>query len=94
MADLERPDDGPASPSTGVEEIEFSVTDESYPFVALSASEDCGVRLQRMVPRGGGRSGEVELLEELDLLDRAGRERHEELHRVRHLELELRDRVA
>lgn len=46
VADSAEPDDA------GVVVIEFSVTDTGYPFVGLSAAEDCRVSLERMLPRG------------------------------------------
>lgn len=38
--------------------MEFTLTNESYPFVGVSAAEDCHVLLEEMVPRGDGRYAE------------------------------------
>lgn len=47
-----------AGADSGVVVIEFSVTDPDYPFVGLSAAEDCRVSLERMLPRGDGEYAE------------------------------------
>lgn len=43
---------------SGVVVLEFSVTDTGYPFVGVSAAEDCRVSLERMLPRGEGEYAE------------------------------------
>lgn len=48
----------PASDEPGVVVVEFSVSDPQYPFVGLSAAEDCHVSLERMLPRGEGKYAE------------------------------------
>ena len=45
-------------PDTGIVILEFSVTDTAYPFVGLSAAEDCRVTLERMLPREEGEYAE------------------------------------
>jgi DNA-binding transcriptional ArsR family regulator len=42
------------SPDGGVVAVEFELTDPAYPFVGLSAAEDCRVLLERILPRGCG----------------------------------------
>lgn len=51
-------EDGPASEGPGVVVVEFEVADPQYPFVGLSAAEDCRVSLERMLPRGSGEYAE------------------------------------
>ena len=51
-------DGSSAEPSPEVVVVEFSVTDRTYPFVALSADEDCRVALEQLLPRGPGRFAE------------------------------------
>jgi DNA-binding CsgD family transcriptional regulator len=84
VADSADPDDA------GVVVIEFSVTDTSYPFVGLSAAEDCRVSLERMLPRGDGEYAEffsvfgadpervLELAEENDLVEPTLVDRHDD----------------
>lgn len=50
--------DEPAPGDSGVVVVEFSVSDSRYPFVGLSAAEDCAVSLERMLPRGGDKYAE------------------------------------
>lgn len=38
--------------------VEFTLTDESYPFVGVSAAEDCQMLLEELVPRDAGRFAE------------------------------------
>ncbi len=38
--------------------VEFAVFDHEYPFVGLSAAEDCWVSMERMLPRGEGEYAE------------------------------------
>lgn len=38
--------------------VEFSLTDPEYPFIGLSAAENCQVSLERMLPRGEGEYAE------------------------------------
>lgn len=51
-------DDPSVRGTPGVVVVEFAVSDHAYPFVALSAAEDCRVDLERMLPRGSGRFAE------------------------------------
>lgn len=74
----------------GVVVVEFSVTDPEYPFVGLSAAEDCRVSLERMLPRGDGEYAEffsvlgadpgrvLELAEANDLVESELIERYED----------------
>lgn len=51
----------PDEPDNGGSEVvvvEFSLTDPEYPFVGLSAAENCRVSLERMLPRGEGEYAE------------------------------------
>jgi predicted DNA binding protein len=41
-----------------VDEVSFTISDSTYPFVGLSAEADCRVELERMVPREAGRYAE------------------------------------
>lgn len=50
----EHPDDD----GSQVVVVEFSLTDPEYPFVGLSAAENCWVSLERMLPRGEGEYAE------------------------------------
>lgn len=39
-------------------ELEFSVSNRSYPFVGASSAEECRLELEEMIPRGDGRYAE------------------------------------
>lgn len=83
-------DDGADPDDSGVVIIEFSVTDTSYPFVGLSATEDCRVSLERMLPRGDSEYAEffsvigadpervLALAEEHDLVEPTLVDRHDD----------------
>lgn len=47
-----------SEPSAQVREIEFDITDPTYPFVHASAAIDCRVELAEMLPRGDGEYAE------------------------------------
>lgn len=51
---------------SSVEELVFSTTDASYPFVALSRDMDCEFHLEKMLPRSGGRFAEFFSVEGAD----------------------------
>ncbi|WP_276254230.1 bacterio-opsin activator domain-containing protein [Halomontanus rarus] len=58
---------------TGVVEVEFSLSDPSYPFVGLSRADRCRFELAEMVPRADGQYAEfftITGLEPAEILDR------------------------
>ena len=84
------PDGSSVQPSPEVVVVEFAVTDRTYPFVGLSAVEDCRVALEQLLPRGSGRFAEffsvvgadadrvLALAEEADEVDPRLVERHDD----------------
>lgn len=48
----------PGDSGSEVVVLEFSLSDPAYPFVGLSAAENCLVSLERMLPRGEGQYAE------------------------------------
>lgn len=65
MGGLDHPEEGAPS-RDGVEEVEFAIVDQSYPFIGLSEVERCEVRLERMVPRDPGRYAEFFTVDNAD----------------------------
>lgn len=66
--------DSTGTPGDEVVLVEFRVTDPEYPFVGLSAAEDCRVSLEKMLPRGDGAYAEFFSIEGADpdrVLERA-----------------------
>jgi predicted DNA binding protein len=49
---------GDAAPTGPVEELQFTLTDPSYPFVGISTLGDGRIDLERMIPRSRGRYAE------------------------------------
>lgn len=50
--------EGPDPSGSEIVVVEFSLTNPEYPFVGLSAAENCWVSLERMLPRGEGEYAE------------------------------------
>lgn len=53
MSSMEKPDT-----SHQIQEVTFSLTDPSYPFVGISSTENCQIQLERILPREDGRYSE------------------------------------